>query len=196
MELVSEVIPESWFARPAPRVAPGLIGAYLCVRRAGAKGRREFEKWKIVEVEAYTEDDPASHSFQGETKRNWPMFEPAGTVYVYQSYGMHRCLNIVTGKPGDGEAVLIRALEPEFPCDVGRLRDCAGPGKVGRTLGLDLEWNGMELAPENGLWIEFPDEHLPRSRIVRTSRVGITKAAHLPRRWYLKTSPSVSRKQS
>ena len=188
MALVSEVIPESWFARPAPKVASGLIGAYLCFERDGV-----FEKWKIVEVEAYTQDDAASHSFTGESKRNWAMFQAAGAIYVYQSYGVHKCFNIVTGKPGSGEAVLIRALEPEFPCEVGRLRLCSGPGKVGKHVGVHLEMNGMELCPENGLWIEFPEIKVPRTRIGKTTRVGIRKATNLSRRWYLKASYSVSR---
>jgi DNA-3-methyladenine glycosylase len=189
MALVSEVIPESWFARSATKVASGLIGAYLCFEREG-----RFEKWKIVEVEAYTQDDPASHSYTGESKRNWAMFQAAGAAYVYQSYGVHKCFNIVTGKPGSGEAVLIRALEPQFPCDAGKLRLCSGPGKVGKHLGVNTEMNGMELCPENGLWIEFPEEKLSRTRIVKTTRVGIRKGASLPRRWYLKSSFSVSKR--
>ncbi len=186
MELVSEVIPESWFARSAPRVAPGLLGALLCVRRQG-----RVERWKIVEVEAYTQDDPASRSRKGRTPTNEAMFEAAGTIFVAHT-GPHRFFHITTGKDDVGEAVLVRAVEPEFPCDAQRLREAAGPARLCKTLGIHRDLNGLELSPENGLWIEFPDEKIARSRVVRTERIGVKKGVQLPRRWYVKTSASVS----
>jgi DNA-3-methyladenine glycosylase len=153
----------------------------------------------IVETEAYTEDDPASHSFGGRTERNHPMFERGGLVYVYLIYGVHNCFNVTSGIPGRGEAVLIRAVKPleglelmignrgtEEPEDL-----CSGPGKLCRSFGIDRRHNGISLLDgEIQLLVPIADEKL---EVSVTKRIGITKAANLPRRFTLKGSRWVSR---
>lgn len=156
-------LPPSFFARDATVVAPELLGKAF--EAAGLLVR-------ITEVEAYTQDDPASHSFRGRTARNSPMFGPPGHWYVYFVYGMHHCLNVVTGAEGDGQAVLIRAVQGEgLPPGRG-----TGPGRLTRTLGIDTAWNGRPAV------LHDLGEAPPASPIV-TPRIGITKAAEWPRRW-------------
>jgi DNA-3-methyladenine glycosylase len=150
---------------------------------------------RIVETEAYTQDDPASHCFGGVTDRNRAMFGPAGHAYVYISYGMHRCMNVVTGRDGVGEAVLLRAVEPLEGLDEmvrrrnwrGRpLRDlCNGPGKLCQAMGIGLELYGTYLLGDGPLRLE---SGRPRKgeRVDVTPRIGITKAADWPRRFVLR----------
>lgn len=127
---------------------------------------------RITEVEAYTADDAASHSFRGQTPRNAVMFGPAGFWYVYFIYGMHYCLNLVTGAAGDGQAVLIRSVA----VDGVPMSKTAGPGRLTRELGIDKSLNGVEAELyDNGT--------SPPASPQVTARIGITKAADLPRRW-------------
>lgn len=152
-----------FFERDSVVVAPDLLNKLLVI--AGTSAR-------ITEVEAYTQDDPASHSFRGRTKRNEVMFGPAGHLYVYFVYGMYYCANIVTGADGDAQAVLIRAVI----CDGIDPRSTNGPGKLCRALGIDMTFNGaMVTVCDDGL--------LPPGEPVITPRIGITKAVDLPRRW-------------
>ncbi|MEX1104609.1 MAG: DNA-3-methyladenine glycosylase, partial [Ilumatobacteraceae bacterium] len=118
----------AFFARDATVVAPELLNTILVID--GIRAR-------ITEVEAYTQDDAASHSFRGSTRRNAVMFGPPGLLYVYLIYGMHHCINIVTGESGDGQAVLIRGAV----IDGVDPRLTNGPGKLARVLGVDLAWN-------------------------------------------------------
>jgi DNA-3-methyladenine glycosylase len=158
--------------------APGLIGWTLLVDGVGGR---------IVEVEAYEETDPASHSFGGPRGRNVVMFGPAGHLYVYRSYGIHWCANIVCGAPGHGAAVLLRALEPTHGLDEMRARRgavtdrllCSGPGRLTRPLGLNVPENGARLAPAPRTLV--PPDCV--ADIVRTPRIGITRAIEVEWRY-------------
>jgi DNA-3-methyladenine glycosylase len=178
-----------FFARSVHEVAPELIGCTLLVDGVGGR---------IVEVEAYAPDDPASHGFRGPTTRNRAMVGPAGHAYVYRSYGVHWCLNLVCAGEGVAEAVLVRALEPTAGVERMRARRgleaerllCAGPGRLCQALAIDREHDGLPLdrPPFELRAAERPVE-------VRTgTRVGITRAADLPWRYALSGSPYLSRR--
>ena len=179
-------LPRAWFERPAPEVAPALLGRHLVRRLADGTVCRV----RLVETEAYEPDDPASHSFRGETPRTVTMFGPPGHLYVYLIYGLHHCLNVVTGPPGHGAAVLLRAAEPiegrRSMAANRRLDDprllCRGPARLAQALDVDRSLDGTDLLRSDELWIE-PGESLPRERIVATSRVGITVGTAAHWRW-------------
>ena len=171
--------------RGAMHAAPALLGALL-VREDGRVAR-------IIETEAYTQDDPASHSHRGRTARNAAMFARAGTCYVYRSHGLHWCMNIVTGAEGTGEAVLVRAVEPVVGLaamvaargwEGRRLRDLAnGPGKLCVALGITSEHDGLDLLdPASAIFLSRGEPVAP-AHVLVTPRIGITKAADWPRRF-------------
>jgi DNA-3-methyladenine glycosylase len=177
-----------FFDRSVHEVAPDLIGVTLLVDGVGGP---------IVEVEAYDQDDPASHGFRGRTERNAVMFEAAGFAYVYRSYGIHWCLNFVCAEPGRAEAVLIRALEPTHRLDAMRTRRgvdaerslASGPGKLCQAIGVTRQHNGLPLD-------EPPFELIPRAAtpsIVSGPRIGITRATDRSWRYGLERSPYLSR---
>jgi len=175
--------------------APLLLGCYL-IRQTPA-GRL---KLKIVETEAYHQDDPASHSFRGLTPRTAPMFQAGGRLYVYFTYGMHYCLNIVTGPAGVGEGVLLRAAEPVDGIEqmkanrqVNDIRNLAnGPGKLAQALGIfDTSLSGKILNKSSILLENGKD--IAASDIVASPRIGITKATEQPWRFYVRRSPFVSK---
>jgi DNA-3-methyladenine glycosylase len=152
---------------------------------------------QIVEVEAYDHEDPASHGFRGETTRNRSMFGAPGQAYVYRSYGIHWCLNLVCEEEDVAAAVLIRALEPTQGLDSMRARRraadprllCSGPGKLCQALAVTRGHDGLPLDRP-------PFELLPRDRpleVVRGPRIGITAAADVPWRYGLAGSPFLSR---
>jgi DNA-3-methyladenine glycosylase len=164
-------------------------------RRAGRRARaaqqgprRRRLQRRIVEVEAYTAEDPASHSFRGQTPRNAVMFGPAGRLYVYFTYGMHYCANIVTGDVGDGQAVLLRALLPivgieEMVRRRGREKNLTdGPGKLCHALGIDITMNGSVLDGAAG--VQILDDGTPPPDVPRVGpRIGITKGVDTAWRW-------------
>lgn len=170
---------------PASVVAGGLIGALLTFEGVGGL---------IVETEAYEADDPASHSFSGPTARNAAMFGPPGHAYVYRSYGMHWCFNVVCRS---GSAVLVRALEPTagIPAMVRRrgVEDvralCSGPGKLCQALAITQAQNGMPLG-RGALRLAVAST---RPQIVAGPRIGISKAADTPWRFGLAGSRFLSR---
>jgi DNA-3-methyladenine glycosylase len=177
-----------FFARSVHEVAPDLIGVTLLVDGVGGT---------IVEVEAYDQEDPASHGFRGLTARNAAMFGPPGHAYIYRSYGIHWCLNFVCDEPGSAEAVLIRALEPTAGLAAMRARRgveperalCSGPGKLCQALALSREHDAAALD-------EPPFQLLARTatpRIATGPRIGITRATELSWRYGLEGSPFLSR---
>jgi DNA-3-methyladenine glycosylase len=151
----------------------------------------------IVEAEAYAPDDPASHSYRGRTAGNAAMFGPPGTLYVYRSYGIHWCANVVCGKEGTGAAVLLRAAEPTHGIEAMRERRgiadlerlCSGPGCLTQALGITREHDGLALDRP-----PFELHHPERSaEVVAGPRVGITRATDLPWRYSVRSSRFVSR---
>lgn len=163
----------------------------LCGRVGGEAGG------VVVETEAYTGDDPASHSSCGLTERNRPMFMAGGVAYVYLAYGMHSCFNVSAGEEGSGEGVLVRAIRPEVGLDIMRARSgrcperdlCRGPGRLCRALGIDRRWSGRPLASP-GPRLLLPDS--PPDRVSRTVRIGISRGRDMKRRWVLSGSDWLS----
>ena len=181
-------LPRAFFARGVHEVAPELIGCTLLVDGAGGP---------IVEVEAYDESDPASHSYRGLTGRNRAMFGPPGHAYVYRSYGIHWCLNLVCDAEGHGSAVLVRALEPAAGLErmagrrgtADRRLLCSGPGRVCQALGVTGAHDGLALD-------EPPFALLPRAgdvEVATGTRIGITRAVEHPWRFALAGSAYLSR---
>jgi len=167
-----------FFARSVHDVAPDLIGVTLLVDGVGGR---------IVEVEAYDHEDPASHGFRGRTDRNASMFGPPGHAYVYRSYGIHWCLNLVCEEVGVANAVLLRALEPTRGLEQMRARRglederllCSGPGRLCQALSVTREHDGLALdrPPFELLAGDSPVD------VVNGPRIGITRAAELPWRY-------------
>lgn len=154
---------------------------------------------RIVETEAYTGSaDAASHAYRGLTARNAVMFGEAGHAYVYFTYGMHYCLNVVAEQKGKAGAVLLRSLEPLRGLDLMRRhgvlgldeRLCSGPGKIGKALGLSLQHNGLDLT--RGPLGIAAGRPVPKSLVAVGRRIGISRAAELPYRFLVATSRSVS----
>jgi DNA-3-methyladenine glycosylase len=184
-------LPDSFYLAKADIVARALLGCYLV--HASHDG---CTVGRIVETEAYFNDDPASHAFRGETPRNRAMFGQGGTAYVYRSYGVHWCFNVVVGSAGDGTAVLIRALEPVFGETVMMQRRglndvrelMRGPGKLTTAMGIDVNHNTTTLLRPPlfislGSWV---------GDVVVTPRIGISRGEELLLRFYLKDNRFVS----
>jgi DNA-3-methyladenine glycosylase len=178
----------------ADTVAPRLLGCYLL---------REFNGkqliGKIVETEAYDQADAASHSFKGQTARTAVMFGPPGYLYVYFTYGMHYCCNVVTGQAGNGSAVLLRAVEPLEGQEIMALNRQGrsdeqltnGPAKLCQAFGINKTSNGHDLRQPPLQLILQPA--VKSEHIVQTSRIGISQAKAVPWRFYLKDNPFVSK---
>ena len=184
------LVGEKFFNQPTIELAKALLGKYLVYGNL---------QGKIVETEAYLcRDDPGCHAARGLTTRNAPMFGPAGRTYVYFIYGMYYCLNVVSGKTGEGEAVLIRALEPIEGIDVMKERRktnkienlCNGPGKLTQAFGITNEHNNQcflsgELQIHNSR--EKPE-------IKTSTRIGLSAGKDLEMRFFIAENRFVSKK--
>jgi len=187
-------LPPEYFDRPTLEVARDLLG---CVLMSDSPAGRA--SGRIVETEGYiARIDPAAHAYRGRTVRNAPMWGSPGHAYIYFTYGMHYCTNVVTEADGVAAAVLIRALEPLEGLDLMAERRgvenpqllCAGPARLSQALGLDARLSGAPLQGPD-VFI-YPGE--PPTEIVATTRIGISRGKDLPWRYYPVGSPWVSRK--
>ena len=207
----SKTLPRSFYLRPTARVARDLLGKYL-VRHIG----KRMVIARIVETEAYCQNDPASHAFRGQTKRNEVMFHEGGQLYVYFTYGMHYCANVVTRRAGVGEAVLLRAIEPIDGIDVVRKNRKTfletyrknrshrsqkpdhippgltnGPAKLCQALGIARRENGIDLLGDEIYLLDAP--RLRASAIEMSTRIGIRNGKESLWRFFIKGNAWVSR---
>jgi DNA-3-methyladenine glycosylase len=187
-------LPRRFYDRPTLKVAKELLGKYLVVKKGG-----HLLSGKIVETEAYDGfKDPASHAYRGMTPRNEVMFGAPGYAYVYLTYGMHHCLNLVTERKGYPAAVLIRALEPVDGVELmkrrrrrKKLRDLtSGPAKLCQALGVDRRLNGADLLSDS-IFVEDRGE-VPGGT-TRSSRIGVNDGKEKNWRFFIKSSEFVSR---
>lgn len=195
-----------FFTQPAEQLAPNLLGWQLIHESPDGT-----TAGTIVETEAYLgAGDPACHASRGQTARNQVMFGDGGRAYVYFTYGMHYCFNVVSGPEGRGEAVLIRALEPTEGKDLmARRRSakvgnglpntehhipdtklCSGPAKLVQAMGINMTLNGHYLT-RKPLYLVPPSQ--PVTQSVTTTRIGISRAGGLPLRWYIKGNRFISK---
>lgn len=192
-------VERAFLARDPRAVAPELLGKVLA--HDTPDGRRSG---RIVEVEAYCGPiDPGAHTYRGRTARNATMFGRAGLLYVYFTYGMHWCANVVCGAEGDGVAVLVRALAPLAGIEAMRAargpaarrdRDlCSGPAKLCQALGLHGEHDGTDLLGDGPVRL-LDDGTPPPADPVQGTRVGLSAGAEHPWRWYVRDDPNVSRR--
>lgn len=193
-------IPKKFYLRDSIEVAPELIGKYFC-KKAGEK----LLVGKIVEVEAYNGAfDEAAHTFIGKTERNKIMFEDGGHLYVYFTYGMYFCCNVVCGVKDEGQAVLIRGIQPINEIDTmlrnrfGTIETNStqeknitnGPGKICMAFNIKRNANGTDLTGNNIFLTE--GESIDKSEIMVSKRIGIKKSADLPWRFFVRNNSYVT----
>ncbi|MFA5804604.1 MAG: DNA-3-methyladenine glycosylase [Melioribacteraceae bacterium] len=195
-------LPRKFYTRDVHIVAKELLGKFL-VRKIG----RKHLIGKIVEVEAYDGTvDEAAHTYGGKTKRNEVMFNEGGFLYVYFTYGMHFCSNVVAGKLNEGKAVLLRAVEPVNGIELMAInrfgkKDISavelknltnGPAKICRAFSIARSKNGTDLTGKEIFILDSPK--LSRNKIAASTRIGIKKSVDLPWRYYIKNNSFLSRK--
>lgn len=211
----SKILPQSFYLKDCIVVGKNLLGKILIHHtKNGPIGGI------ITETESYLNNDPASHSFKGPNLRNKVMFEKGGVIYIYQIYGIHHCLNVVTGPSSLGEAVLIRSLEPTIGIDLMKqnrktdnsskarisrssyylltrssynlLNLTNGPAKLVQALDISANLNGSNLI-SGPIKIYSINQKIPESNIIIGKRIGITKATNELMRFYIKNNPYVSK---
>lgn len=181
---ILSILEREFYNRDTLKVAKELLGYKLCRKING-----QILSGIIVETEAYTQDDPSCHAFRGKTPRSATLFKQPGLAYVYFTYGMHHCFNVVTEPEEIAGAVLIRALEP-----IGELADTNGPAKLCKQMQITRELNEIDLTYEEScIWIEEGIK-VPKTKIHTTTRIGIKQAADYPWRFYVKENKFVSKK--
>ena len=184
-------LPHDFYAGPPAEVAQALLGKWI--RRSDGRLAR------LVEVEAYAQDDPAAHTFRGKTSRNQTMFGPPGHLYVYFSYGMHWCANLVCGAEGYGAGVLLRAAEPIEGIDrmrAARRREaqrelCSGPGRLAQAFGIDRSLDGSDVTGAGVITVL--DDGSPPPVVIACPRIGFNRNADAPLRFVVAGSRHVSR---
>ena len=176
----------SFFCRPAEVVGPALVGCMLVKRQLSG----ELLWGLIVETEAYSQDEPACHGYRRRTPSNETLFGEPGRFYVYVSYGIHHCVNVVTDRNDWANGVLLRAVA--MPGEAERV--AAGPGLLSRHFQISRLHDNSSACGENELWLAPRPSVLNSPELVTTTRIGISQAQDLPWRWYLKVSRSVSRR--
>lgn len=186
---LTQALPQSFFARPAEIVAPELIGCLLVKLQDGG----ELLWGVVVETEAYCQGEPACHGYRRRSPSNETLFGEPGHWYVYLTYGIHHCVNVVTGCPNWANGVLLRAIEiANEP-----LRIAAGPGLLAKRFGINRSYNGLVVAKDCGLWLSSRPTDMAAINVndlVQTTRIGISQGREMPWRWYLSSSKSVSRR--
>ncbi len=192
--MFDNALPSEYYARPTLEVAQDLLGCLLI--HDSPEGRTAG---RIVETEGYVARiDPAAHAYRSRTRRNEPMWGPPGHAYVYFTYGMHYCFNVVTEPEGMAAAVLVRALQPLEGLDLKIRRAgvekprllCSGPGRLCQAMGIDTRLTG---APLQGPELRLVPGERP-SDIVSTTRIGIRQGQDLPWRYYPAGNPWISRR--
>ncbi|WP_072013192.1 MULTISPECIES: DNA-3-methyladenine glycosylase [Prochlorococcus] len=179
------LFPKKFFHRHSKLVAPDLIGCYLIKNT-----KKDQIKGVIVETEAYSQEEEACHGYHKITQSNKSLFGQPGTFYIYKSYGIHHCLNIVTYKENFASGVLIRAVS--IPQKNERL--ASGPGLVTKIFGIDTSFNSLKVLNNDSLWISQRESIIEQKDLMQATRIGISKAKNIKWRWYLKNSRSVSKR--
>ena len=167
-------------------MAPNLIGCYL-IKRVATK---HYLSGVIVETEAYSQEEASCHGFSGKTQRNETLFGEPGHLYVYLSYGIYHCINIVTGKRNWANGVLLRSIAIKGEEE----RIASGPGLLAKRFELNMNHNNLILSPENNFWLAKGEDSKNMGKIIQTTRIGISQAKDIPWRWYLESSRSVSKR--
>ena len=180
------ILTKAFFARPSHIVAPSLIGCFLIKRVS----KDSHLAGVIVETEAYSQEEASCHGFSGITERNKTLFGEPGNFYIYLSYGINNCVNIVTGKKNWANGVLLRSLAIKGENE----RIASGPGLVAKRFGLNRNFDNLPLLPSNDFWLKKGESLIKTENIVQTTRIGISQAKDIPWRWYLKSSRSVSKR--
>ena len=167
-------------------VAPSLIGCFLIKRLS----KNSYLAGAIVETEAYSQEEASCHGFSGRTQRNKTLFGEPGNFYIYLSYGINSCVNIVTGKKNWANGVLLRSIAIKGEHE----RIASGPGLLAKRFGLNKNFDNLHLSPANDFWLSEGEDLTRMGNIVQTTRIGISQAKDIPWRWYLKSSRSVSKR--
>ena len=180
------LLTKEFFSRPSHLVAPNLIGCSLIKRIS----KSSFLAGVIVETEAYSQEEASCHGFSGRTQRNETLFGEPGNLYIYLSYGINSCVNIVTGKKNWANGVLLRSIAIKGENE----RIASGPGLLAKRFGLNRNFDNLHLSPSNDFWLTEGKILMGMENIVQTTRIGISQAKDIPWRWYLKNSRSVSKR--
>ena len=184
---INQILKKKFFARHSTIVAPSLIGCRL-VR---INNNKEIVQGIIVETEAYSQEDEACHGFNKRTNSNEVLFGEPGNYYVYQSYGLHHCLNVVTHKINFASGVLIRSVFIKNEDE----RVSSGPGLITKKFLINKTFNGLKSYDNAYLKILKRDIKISKGDLLQTTRIGISKAKDLKWRWYLKSSRSISKRE-